>query len=154
MGLASHIVREELKLRTKDAELTAALHTASQQLLTVAAALGLGGLRLSVGAAEQVAAQAVEAAGDADATGGGGFPAHHCVAIGALRHLPASLPLSPGNRRRLVQPQLPLCVEINRSPGHAAADHHKVRRRCQSVAFPSEACPIKSRLSFKLLLEG
>jgi hypothetical protein len=129
VGLASHIVREELKLRTKDAELTAALHVASQQLLTVAAALGLGGLRLSVGAAEELAAQAV--AGIGDATGGGGFPAHLCVAIGAFHHvlppLPPSLPpsilLHPGNRCRLVQ--LASSAVRNQSPGHAAADDHK-----------------------------
>jgi hypothetical protein len=71
-------------LATQDSDAMTSLHGASQQLLAVAAALGLGGLRLSAAAAER-GAEAAEAVLEGDTVGGGGFPAHHCVAIGALR---------------------------------------------------------------------
>mmetsp|Transcript_22652 Transcript_22652/g.31600 ORF Transcript_22652/g.31600 Transcript_22652/m.31600 type:complete len:618 (-) Transcript_22652:148-2001(-) len=70
------IIKEEFKFNSKDADTVVALHSAARELVHVAAELGLEGVHPRPGV-EPAQTRSEEA-------GGGGYPAHLCIATGLL----------------------------------------------------------------------
>jgi len=77
--ISSHIVREELKMRTKDAELVVALHNAAAEFATLAGELQM--LRSGDSNGDAAGSAVPPSPGE---TGKGGYPAHLCVLTGGL----------------------------------------------------------------------
>jgi len=87
--VAGHIVREELKMRTRDAELVVELHNAAMEFAGIAS-------ELSAGAKAGNGPGGLPSSAE---TGKGGYPAHLCVLTGGIikrlkEHWRSALPLA------------------------------------------------------------
>ncbi|KAK3278686.1 hypothetical protein CYMTET_13393 [Cymbomonas tetramitiformis] len=164
--LASHIVREALKMRTKDAEGVAALHAAADKLAALAGDLHLAAACSS----SSMSSTSVDLTTTLPHAGNGekGFPTEICIHLGLeIRHLkeiwrcalPLAAILDHSGTAPLVSEELP---EVERSTS-AEADHtlasarsHTLRRANLCVEYEGaiKAMQLDRAWEMKPLLDG